>query len=128
MIEKAKKAGTPEELIDMAKINNVDLTAEEAKVYFDKLNKCGELTEDELSDISGGGCGKPSDPPKFRTGDHVLKEGLYVCNLKYPFCCGSEYWIVDSVRYSEAHGYQYTVHCPICNGSVQPFESSLVKK
>ncbi len=127
LIIKVKQAKSPEELIALAKENGTELTAKEADAYFARLNKTGELADDELDSVSGG-CGKPSDPPKFKTGDHVLKEGLYACNLKYPLCCRSDYWIVDSVRYSEVHGYQYTVHCPICNGSVQPFESSLVKK
>lgn len=128
IIEKAKDAKTPEELLTLAKENNIELSAKEAGAYFARLHKIGELSDDELDNVSGGGCGEPSDPPKFKTGDHVLKEGLYVCNLKHPFCCSSDHWIVDSVRYSEVHGYQYTVHCPICNASVQPFESSLVKK
>ena len=127
LIIKAKQAKSPEKLLILAKENGTEMTEESAKAYFAKLHKSGEVSDDELDNVSGG-CGEPSDPPKFKTGDHVLKEGLYVCNLKHPFCCSSDHWIVDSVRYSEAHGYQYTVHCPICNASVQPFESFLVKK
>ncbi len=127
LIIKAKQAKSPEEILALAKENGMKLTEESAKAYFAKLHKNGEVSDDELDSVSGG-CGEPSDPPKFKTGDHVLKEGLYVCNLKHPFCCSSDHWIVDSVRYSEVHGYQYTVHCPICNASVKPFESSLVKK
>ncbi len=56
LISKAKQAKTPEELIDIAKINNVELTAEEAKAYFNQLNKTGELNDDELNDVAGGGC------------------------------------------------------------------------
>ena len=127
-IEKAKQTKSTEELLTLVKENGTELSAEEAKAYFARLHKTGKISDDELDNVSGGGCGKPSDPPKFKTGDHVLKEGLYVCNLKHPFWCRSDFWIVDSVRYSEVHGYQYTVHCPICNASIQPFESSLVKK
>lgn len=127
LIIKAKQAKSPEELIALAKENGTELSAEEAHAYFSRLHKAGELADDELDSVSGG-CGGSSEPPKFQAGDHVLKEGLHVCNLNHPFCCRSDHWIVDSVRYSEAHGYQYTVHCPICNASVQPFENSLVKK
>ncbi len=56
LIGKAKQAKTPEELIDIAKINNVELTAEEAKTYFGQLNKTGELNDEELDNVSGGGC------------------------------------------------------------------------
>ena len=59
MLEKAKNAKSVEELIALAKENGLDLTAEEAKTYFAKLNaKEGELSDDELDDVSGGGkCG-----------------------------------------------------------------------
>ena len=56
LISKAKQAKTPEELIDIAKINNVELNAEEAKAYFGQMNKTGELSDDELNDVAGGGC------------------------------------------------------------------------
>ena len=57
MIEKAKAAKTVEELIALAKENGVELTDEEAGGYFAKLNpRSGELCDDELDNVSGGGC------------------------------------------------------------------------
>ena len=57
MIAKAKEAKSVEELLALAKENGVELTEEEAKAYFAKLNpKSGELSDDELSNVSGGGC------------------------------------------------------------------------
>ena len=57
LIEKAKQAKSPEELLTFAKENGTQLTAEEANTYFAKLNpKMGELTDDELDNVAGGGC------------------------------------------------------------------------
>lgn len=57
LIEKAKVAKSAEELLALAKENNVELTAEEANTYFVQLNpQMGELGDDELDNVSGGGC------------------------------------------------------------------------
>ena len=58
LIEKAKEAKTPEELLTLAKENGVEITAEEANAYFAQLHKSGEISDDELDSVSGGGkCG-----------------------------------------------------------------------
>ena len=57
LIAKAKQAKNPEELLALAKENGVELTEESAKVYFHQLNpKTGELADDELDNVAGGGC------------------------------------------------------------------------
>ena len=57
-IEKAKGVKSAEELLALAKENNVELSAEEAAAYFAQLNpKCGAVLDDELENVSGGGCG-----------------------------------------------------------------------
>ena len=57
LIEKAKSAKTPEELMALAKENGMELTEESAKAYFEQLNpKTGELADEELDNVSGGGC------------------------------------------------------------------------
>ena len=59
MIEKAKAAKTAEELLELAKANGVDMTADEAKTYFAQLNpKSGELDDDDLDAIAGGACAR----------------------------------------------------------------------
>ena len=65
LIEKAKSAKTPEELMALAKENGVELTEESAKAYFEQLNpKTGELADDTcmadgycLSDYVCSRCG-----------------------------------------------------------------------
>ena len=57
LIAKAKEAKTPEELMVLAKENNMELTEESAQAYFNQLNpKTGELSDDELDNVAGGGC------------------------------------------------------------------------
>ena len=64
LIAKAKAAKTAEELIELAKDNNVELTEEEAKTYFEQLNANGAVADDELDTVAGGsdgGCGSDED-------------------------------------------------------------------
>lgn len=56
-IEMAKQAKSAEELAELAKENGVDITEDEAREYYEQLNKTGELSDDELDNVSGGGCG-----------------------------------------------------------------------
>ena len=79
LIEKAKSAKTPEELLSLAKENGVELTEESAAAYFEQLNpKTGELADEELDNVAGGGC-FGSDPY-----DTCMADGYclfdYVCN------------------------------------------------
>ena len=60
-IVKAKAAKSAEELIALAKENGLELTEEEAKNYFEQWHKEGELSDDELDNVSGG-CG--NDEPE----------------------------------------------------------------
>ena len=56
LLEKAKTAKTAEELLAMAKAEKIELTEEEATKAFAELNKNGELSDEELDNVSGG-CG-----------------------------------------------------------------------
>lgn len=61
LVEKAKAVKGVDELIKLGKENNIGLTEEDAKDIFDRLNpKLGELSDEELDNVSGGGCGRPS--------------------------------------------------------------------
>ena len=62
LLAKAKEMKTPEELMALAKENGVELTEESAAAYFDRLHpQTGELSDDELDNVAGGGC--YSKPP-----------------------------------------------------------------
>ena len=56
LIAKAKAAKSTEELLALAKENNVEMTEEQAKIYFEQLNANGTVSDDEL-DVVAGGCG-----------------------------------------------------------------------
>ena len=56
LIEKAKLAKSAEEIFSLAKENGVQLSADEANTYFDELHKSGEISDDELDNVAGGGC------------------------------------------------------------------------
>ncbi|MBQ4274453.1 MAG: hypothetical protein IJB94_05745 [Clostridia bacterium] len=55
LIAKAKAAKSAEELLALAKENNVELTEAEAKTYFEQLNANGAVSDDELGAVAGGG-------------------------------------------------------------------------
>lgn len=62
LIEKAKKAKSAEELCEIAKENDMEMDMAEAEKLFVRLNpKQGELSDDELDNVSGGGCGQSND-------------------------------------------------------------------
>ena len=76
LLAKAKEAKNPDELMSLAKENGIELTAESAASYFERLNsKTGELSDSELDNVSGG-CGGGYDAgrpqPRFAVGETVL--------------------------------------------------------
>ena len=73
LLEKARTANSAEELLAMAKAENLNLTEEEASKAFVEFNKTGGLSDEELDNVSGGGCGdsETSGEPKFNVGDRV---------------------------------------------------------
>ena len=53
IIEKAKAAASAEELLAIAKENNVEMTADEADKYYDQIAS-NELDDDLLDGVAGG--------------------------------------------------------------------------
>lgn len=53
LLKKAKTAKTAEELLAMAKSENIELTSEQAAMVFANLNKTGELSDEELDNVAG---------------------------------------------------------------------------
>ena len=59
LLAKAKAAETPEALLTLAKENGMEMTDESAAAYFEIMHpKAGELADEELNNVSGGGCRK----------------------------------------------------------------------
>ena len=54
LLKKAKTAKSAEELLAMSKAEGFELPEGEAETVFSKLNKTGELSDEELDNVSGG--------------------------------------------------------------------------
>ena len=109
MIEKAKTAKSTDELLELAKANGVEITEDDAKTYFAQLSpKCGELDDDELDEVSGGGCnGSDTEElapakPKLSLGRTViLKEpghSFCSCYCQNSVCGCYEFVIVKQIN------------------------------
>ena len=72
LLKKAKTAKSAEELLEMAKAEHIELTAEQATKALAKMNKNSELSDEELDNVAGGGGGRP---PKFSRNDRVSHKG-----------------------------------------------------
>ena len=84
LLEKAKAAKTAEELLEMAKAENIELSAEQAAKAFAELHKMGELSDEELDNVAGGCAGpyQSGDTPLFNSGDRVK----YRKKIRYANC------------------------------------------
>lgn len=92
LITKAKAAKSVEELLELAKASNVELSEEQAKDYFAKLNPTkGELSDDELDDVSGGGCGESKTKycPNCNSELRMISEGTGNFSMKFYYLCDS---------------------------------------
>ena len=85
LIAKAKQVNSVEELMALGKENGYPVNEKEAEFYFGKLHKTGELSDDELDNVAGGGC-RPNRC-KFCGGDlNAVESHLYPPNLTCPYC------------------------------------------
>ena len=110
MIENAKSVNSAEELLALAKENNIEMTADEAATYFAQLNpKSGEINDDDLDSVAGGACSANSDT--LAIGTKVRVTSGQTCPK-----CGSN---TGKVAYT-AGGYvhQKGVVCPACSNEI----------
>ena len=56
LIEKARQAECPEDIMKIAKENDIYMVKEEAENIYKQLHTSGELADNELEDVAGGGC------------------------------------------------------------------------
>ena len=118
IIEKAKGTKSAHELLELAKAEGIDITADEAATYFEQLNpESSELADDELDGVSGGGCG--DDLPLYRNYTMVQEFFCTSCFRVYPAskCKVIHYEAQDDVAY-----------CPDCKGEVYPADEFLYGK
>lgn len=106
MIECAKSARSAEELYEIAKENNVELTAEEAVTYYAQLNPTqGELSDDELDNVAGGAC----------SGESVNDEHVRFIGGKCSNCGAENPSGYFSAR-NHSHGVNYSLKNMDCCG------------
>ena len=125
LIAKAKATKSAQELLELAKANNVDLTETEAKTYFEQLNANGAVSDDEL-DIVAGGLGCPDDgeeseaKPKLIPGRTVRVLNGKIC----PKCHSNEGVIGHDLTASGMTGNTLYVFCPKCNMKITNYVSN----
>ena len=107
LLGKAKTAKSAEELLAMAKAEHIEMTSEQAAKAFTELNKTGELSDEELDNVSGGGCGgsDTTGKRKFNVGDNVLVNKYYpavVLSYRKSYYDGKPYYLYD-VRYEKPY-------------------------
>lgn len=82
LIKQAREAKSAQELAELAKQNGIEMSEESAQSYFALLNrehKSGELADEELENVSGGGC---------RKGGRLVVSALHVCDDWKCAVCG----------------------------------------
>ena len=77
LLEKAKTAKTVEELLAMAKEENINMTEKEATKIFADLHKNGELSDEELDNVTGGCGGRFTPSPDGKAGSEREVVFLY---------------------------------------------------
>ena len=109
LIEKAQAAKSAEELLQMAKEENIDMTAEEAAHAFAELHKTGELSDDELDNVAGG-CEDEIPEPKYSVGDMVVSSRGFPCHT----CNCYRDFQITGVHRSPDGKHTYSIACPEC--------------
>lgn len=101
LITKAKAAKSVEELLELAKASNMELSEEQAKEYFAQLNPPkGELSDDELDNVSGGGCGESKVKYCPNCNSELRMVGFGVTgNMRFHYLCDScGYTVISYIK------------------------------
>ena len=90
LLKKAVAAKSAEELLALAKENGMEMTGEQAAAYYAKLHPVsGEMADDELENVAGGGCGN-----SLRNGDRVhLFNGCPKCGCHFAVLVCNPYFV-----------------------------------
>lgn len=103
LIAKARHAESADALLSLAKENGIELSVEEAEEYFVQLHKSGELSDDELDSVAGGGC-YYNDGRLVVTCDYYCKR--YVCKV-----CGKAF----VPKFAEMHCCSDGLRSSVCS-------------
>lgn len=111
LIKKAKTAKSASELLALAKENNLELTAEESKTYFEQLNAIGMLSDDELDIVVGGE--KSRCPGDDSQDPDAIQAGFAVAVTDGSTCPGCES-MLGFTKATSASGDNVGVFCNRC--------------
>ena len=126
LIEKAKEANSAEELLEIAKAENIELSAEEAEKAFAGLHKTRELSDEELGNVDGGGYW--SSKSGYKSGDYPLF-CMYQEVIVQSFLSSKKRATIHSVHSERSHG-EFTYAVQYENGEVEDdiYESQMMQK
>lgn len=116
LMEKAKETKNPKELLALAKEADIEMSPQEAEENFALLNKKGELSDEELDNVAGGGCDTTVDGKSYTvvssglncfTGEYLPNDksygqertdnatlrSLWEAGYAAHGCCGMCYWL-----------------------------------
>ena len=135
LFNQAKKAKSIEELMKMAEENGIKMSEEQATEFFAKLSpKEGELSDDELDNVAGGGCKEEAgSTPKFAIGDLVRSSNIRTCYdcrraAGFPADFSAATWKIEWIQFPDAdynYEYMYHVRCVNCGMIEQHVECNL---
>lgn len=108
LLQKAKNCASPEEIVSLVAENGLEMSGEQAKEYYDRLNRLGELSDEELNSAAGGGCHKKDGRLVVTVGYSCDNYQCRYCDVAYTdhYCLGksgtSAEWVkknCNSCRY-----------------------------
>ena len=116
MLLKAKEVKTVEELLALAKENGIGATEEEIRNYFEQTHKTGELEDDELDNVAGGGCSDSSGAPAPQTDYYGMKQyTLMTSDIHTHGCLPSEGSPAWYYLYFGSTRDSFNLQCVYCN-------------
>lgn len=110
LLRQAQAAASPKELMELAQAEQIQLDEAAAQDLFHRLHSSGELADEELDAVSGGGCGDAS-VGNYRRGDLVLVVEKLKCTN-----CGRRAFIVreEWPESKDRRSYTYDLECNSC--------------
>ena len=115
LIAKAKAAESAEELLEIAKANGVELTAEEVKTYFEQIHANSTISDDDLTAVTGGGdCFTDHEDSANLT--YGVKDRVRILNgNRCPKCHSDCGVVVANASGSSRSSVPYSVMCTDCS-------------
>jgi len=102
LILKAKEAKTVEEILTIAKENGLDVGIEEAEMYLKMNRESGELSDEDLDNVTGGGV-------YTLRGGYLIVTNFHECHRWICDSCGGTDF--EYMRVGSESGWAYAHQC-----------------